>query len=364
MSKPLRVFFLGDDNPQATSLHRAQAMRRLGCEVEVINPSQAFNRFRIHPKINYLTGDRFIAPLVHRWLKRQIVGKQFDLVWVDNRSVISGASISLLKKNGLKVIYYSVDDPTGTRDGNRWDTFRKSIPYYDLCAVVRVESEQEFRQLGGGKTLRVWRSYDEVAHEPFATEEAIPSAFRSEVAFIGTWMRGEGRDHFLVKLLEAGIAVSIWGKRWEKSPLWSKIKAHRRGGSLGGRDYVAAMQGAKICLGFLSKGNRDLHTQRSSETAYAGGLFCAERTSEHLQMFQEGVEAVFWSSAEECIQVCRELLSDESRRQRIREAGMKRIRALGLGNEIICRKILCELGHGSFENSTTRRLLRLQSVFD
>jgi len=107
---------------------------------------------------------------------------------------------------------------------------------------------------------------------------------------------------------------------------------------------VAAIQGAKLCLGLLSKENRDLHTQRSAEIPYAGGLFCAERTSEHRQLYTEGAEAVFWSDAEECIQACRRLLADEPLRERIRIAGMHRIRALGLGNESICRQILQAAG--------------------
>jgi spore maturation protein CgeB len=362
MSNQLRILYLGDDQAQATSRHRAEAFRRIGCEVEMLNPQQAYARLQLHPKIHYLTGYQLVTGVVDRWLAERIGSRKFDVAYVDGGRVVSKRSLVFLQQTGAKVVNYSIDDPTGTRDGNNWITFCRGIPHYDLSAVVRVESEQEFRQRGARRVLRIWRSYDEVAHAPFATEEEIPGAFRSEVAFIGTWMKGEGRDEFLLKLVEAGIPVSIWGGRWQKSPLWSRIKAHWRGGGLGGREYVAAMQGAKICLGFLSKGNRDLHTTRSSEIPYAGGLFCGERTSEHLQMYEDGEEAVFWSSVEECIEKCRELLGDETRRRRVREAGGRRIRALGLGNETVCRKVLVELGHGSFQNQATRQLFRMQSV--
>jgi spore maturation protein CgeB len=134
--------------------------------------------------------------------------------------------------------------------------------------------------------------------------------------------------------------VSIWGGRWQKSPSWNRLKPYFRGGGLGGRDYVAAIQGAKICIGMLSKGNRDLHTQRSLEVPFVGGLFCAERTSEHQKMYQEGVEAVFWSDAIECARVCNELLANDSLRESIRLAGMKRVRLLGVGNEATCETIL------------------------
>lgn len=364
MNQSLRILYLGDDHAFSTSSHRAEALRRIGCEVELLNPQRAYSQLKLHPKLNYLTGYQLVSRLVFWWLKKSIHGKQFDLAWVDGGHAVSRSCVVLLQQHGAKVLNYAIDDPTGSRDGNNWHTVRAAIADYDLCAVVRVESEQEFRQRGAKKVVRIWRSYDEVAHAPFPSELTVPPAFKSEVAFIGTWMKDEGckgRDYFLLKLVEAGIPISIWGGRWYKSPCWSRLKSFWRGDALGGRDYVAAIQGAKISLGFLSKGNRDLHTQRSSEIPYVGGLFCGERTSEHLQMYQENVEAVFWSSAEECIQVCRELLAEDPRRRQILEAGMKRIRSLAFGNETICRKILCEMGHASFQNQTTQQLFRMQS---
>jgi spore maturation protein CgeB len=153
-------------------------------------------------------------------------------------------------------------------------------------------------------------------------------------------MRHEKRDEFLLRLISLGVPISIWGDRWQKSPHFSKLKSHLRGGALIGRNYVAAIQGAKICLGLLSKGNRDLHTTRSLEIPFAGGLLCAERTVEHQEMYKEGVEAVFWSDADECAQVCKQLLNDQRLRENIRKAGMDRVRSLNVGNEDIFNEIM------------------------
>ena len=359
------ILYLGDDQPHSTSRHRAEALRRIGCRVDMVNPQTAYAHYRLHPKINFLTGYRLVAPLVHRWLLRQTHNQTHDVVWVNGGHAVPLASIRYFRNAGACVLNYANDDPTGNRDGNSWWTVRKSLPEYDLGVVVRGENEREFRRLGVRRVLRAWMSHDEVSHAPYASTESIPDSFRSEVAFIGTWMRGEGlhgRDYFLLKLAQAGIPISIWGERWRKSPCWCRLKAFWRGGSLGGRDYVAAIQGAKISLGFLSKGNRDLHTTRSSEIPYAGGVLCAERTSEHLQMYQDGVEAVFWSSAEECILKCREILADKPKRERIRQAGMQRIRELGFGNETICRRILVELGFEGFQNEATLKLYRMHGA--
>jgi hypothetical protein len=279
---------------------------------------------------------------VKKWLKEVIqeLPRQPDVVWVDSGELLGPGCVKLLKELGCPVVLYNLDDPTGKRDGHRFDSLVKAIPLYDLVAVVRKESEQECKALGAKRVMLVYRSYDEVEHKPFDSISGIPSSFRSEVAFIGTWMRHEKRDEFLWELISNGIPVSIWGSRWENSPLYSKLKSHLRGGSLSGRDYVAAIQGSKICIGLLSKGNRDLHTQRSLEVPYAGGLFCAERTTEHQEMYQEGKEAVLWSDATECVEVCKQLLADDILREKIRLAGIERIKQLRTGNEDVSKRII------------------------
>jgi hypothetical protein len=111
-----------------------------------------------------------------------------------------------------------------------------------------------------------------------------------------------------------------------------------------GEEYATAIQAAKVCLGLLSKGNRDLHTRRSVEVPALGGLLCAERTSEHLDLFREDVEAVFWSDATECAEKCAALLSDPAYASSIAAAGQRRVQSLGLSNEALIRDVLQRAG--------------------
>jgi hypothetical protein len=98
-----------------------------------------------------------------------------------------------------------------------------------------------------------------------------------------------------------------------------------------------------VTLGFLSHQNRDLVTTRSFETPACGGLFCAERTSEHQLLYEDGWEAVFWDSTEECILQCNKLLGDPELRQKICTTGAQHVREIGVGNEDICRQILASI---------------------
>ena len=339
-----RILYIGNSGTGGTSRHRADALRRLGHEVLIADPYLALKASLENQwmgAFHYRTGYRFLQSAVERWMSGLLPGfKNFDIAWVDNGELLGAKSVRMLNAAGLTTLLFNHDDPAGKRDGRRFDSLLKALAFYDLCAVVRQQNIQEYQALGAKNVLRTWMSYDEIVHAPYPDQAGIPDIFRSEVVFIGTWMRGEGRDQFVLDLLERGIPVSIWGQRWQKSPLWEPLKACHRGGNLSGRDYVAAIQGAKVCLGMLSKGNRDLHTTRSMEIPYAGGVLCAERTSEHLELYREGVEAVFWSSVDECAQQCGRLLADAEWRESVRLAGMARIRASHRGHEDVCHSLV------------------------
>ena len=339
------ILYLGASSAGSTSLHRANAIKRLGHTVIIKDPFSEFGSdiiSRWPGAIHFRTGYIFLQRKIQKWLAAELAREVIkpDLIWIDMGELFGPASLNILKRMNCPIVLYNVDDPTGKRDGQRFASLIRAISLYDLVVVVRKETASECRALGAKNVMLVCRSYDEVEHRPFKTVDEIPKEFRSDVAFIGTWMRHEKRDEFLLELISQGVPVSIWGDRWNKSPHFATLGAYWRGNALRGREYVAAMQGAKICLGLLSKGNRDLHTTRSLETPFAGGLFCAERTIEHQEMYKEGVEAVFWSDAAECARQCNMLLSNDTLREQIRAAGMLRVRSLNVGNEEVCRRIL------------------------
>ena len=148
------------------------------------------------------------------------------------------------------------------------------------------------------------------------------------------------RGPFLLHLVDRGVPLTIRGQSWHKAPEWSQLRPCWKGGAIQRDDYAKAIQCARINLGLLSKGNRDLHTTRSLDILALGGLLCAERTTEHSHMYRENVEAVFWADANECAMVCLALLKDEASCKRIAAAGHIRYLQNGHRNEATLRKIL------------------------
>lgn len=316
----MHILFLGYNN--GTSKHRADALARLGHEVTVVSPETVISGW-IRNKFHFLTGGVLAEGQTLRYVMEQIGDRNIDMTWVEGGRLIGPKLVAQLQRRFGPVLNFNHDDPYGTRDGNAWLLYRKAVPVYDLVAVVRRENVDEARALKAKKVQFVFRSADEVAHTPRVLTEEDHRHWGSKVAFIGTWMPERGA--FMAELIERGVPLSIYGGRWQKAPEWPIIQRAWKGpGTTNDEDYAHAIQCAKICLGLLSKGNRDLHTTRSMEIPALGGLLCAERTVEHQHLYCEGEEAVFWSNAEECAHVCHDLLADDARRQKIALRGHQR----------------------------------------
>lgn len=338
----MRILFLGDDQPLLTSGHRAAALRRLGHEVMVLNPRTALPNSRIVGGTSTRLGFWPFVPWINATLRRKIGKMSFDLAWIDCGPELSPGFHRWLKGRGMRIVNYNCDDPFGGRDGRKWDLYRSSVRHHDLTVVMRVPNIKEAELARAQKVVRVFMSYDPVAHAPIALTEAGRQEWASEVIFVGSWMPERGP--FMVGLLDAGVPLTIRGDHWQKAPEYERLRSAIRGPAVYGADYVKAIQCAKVALGLLSKGNRDLHTQRSAEIPFIGGaVFCAERTTEHEQMLGGCDGAYLWRDVADCVAACRVLLSDGTVRSRMVEAARRRILELNCSNDAVLGEIITML---------------------
>jgi len=335
MKDKFHILFLGANGGNA--FKRAQALKRLGHEVLPIDPYSLFPFKNFIGKLIYYAG----APLIEYYLKKKlepiIENESFDVTFVDNGELIGRNILSVLRKVSSIIINYNNDDPFGTRDKNKWRLYLEAVPFYDLLAVVRSVNVPEAYTRGAKKVLQVYMAVDEL-DGPREITAQDRNRLSHEVLFIGTWMPERGS--FLAELIKAGLPLAIYGNDWHKAPEWPTLRTIWQGPAIYGDDYIKAIQLAKISLGLLSKGNRDEHTTRTFEIPYCGGLFCAERTSEHLQLYQEDVEAVYWRDVTECIEKCKKLLENEDKRRDIAEKGRIRCLRNGIFNESNLKKML------------------------
>jgi spore maturation protein CgeB len=335
----LSVLYVGASD--GTSLDRAHALRRLGHRVDHLDLRKLFKRTRLTAAIVSHLGGHLFSPWVLRALSKSLEGKRYEICVVDGGEMVTPKAIELIRRHAKKIANYNIDDPLGPRDGAKSAAYRQSVAFYDLCIVMRPINVSEARSLGAKHVIQKNRAADEITHAPRLISDLDREKWSSDVLFLGTWFPERGP--FLRQLVVLGVPLTIRGPNWHKAPEWRALQPHWKGGAIAGDDYAKAIQCAKINLGLLSKGNRDLHTTRSLEIPALGGLFCAERTSEHLDMYVEGREALYWDSVEECAEVCKNALRNEDLRAQIAAAGHARYLRDGNQNERLMASIIAEL---------------------
>ncbi len=318
---PLSILYAGAHS--GTSLHRANALRRLGHSVKIVDPAQFLPDHRAMSYWISHTGAWALGGYVRRHVLAEIAESEFDITVVNAGALVDRGLVQELRRRSRFVVNYNNDDPFGGRDGAKWRNYLEALPIYDLAVVVRDCNVFEARAAGAHAVTRVYMSADEVAHAPRHLSVEDRRQWASDVLFIGTWMPERGP--FLARLVELGVPLTIYGDRWHKAPEWSVLRPYWRGAGLYNDEaYAKAVQCARVCLGLLSRGNRDLSTTRSFEIPYLGGVLCAERTPEHLSLYTEDAEAVFWSGPEECAEKCHRLLGDPDFRERLSHSGRER----------------------------------------
>lgn len=318
----MRILHVGATSRGTTSLLRLEAMRALGHEVAAFDPEPMM-----------YTGNRWIDFVRRRALIGPWIGKidaafvqaikthQPDLVWVDKGVAIRPNAIEAARQiTRSPIVHYNPDDPFGNyRIG--WKVFLKSLPLYDLHVVMRDPNVEEYRQNGARRVLRWYWAYDSKAHRPMDVSQADRQRLGGPVGFIGAWETP--RAEAMASACRAGIPIRIWGPIWQHMkdpPELMKIEYR----SLLGEDYARAVCAFDISLGFLRKHNRDQSTQRSVEIPACGAFMLAERTADHLALFEEGKEAEFFSSNDELIDKIRFYMSHDSQRKMIARAGLER----------------------------------------
>lgn len=330
----MEILYLGQKDGNAKL--RAFALERCGHDLLWFDYlSQLPKLPKIQAWIRW-TGGWGLWSRVQRSIAKLCKGKSFDAVLVNGGALLPAKTLKMLREHSDTIILYNNDDPFGQRDLFYWKAFRTAVSEYDLLAFPRKVNVKEAEEAGAKKAIQAWMTADELAH-PYTKVPWVKS-----VLFIGTWF--PGRDEVVHRLLELGVDIEVYGGLWCRAPRYRDIQHVIKGEALHGREYCEKIGGGRLCLGLLSKENRDLHTRRSVEIPAIGGLLLAERTSEHMELYEDGVEAVFWESLEECADHVKTLLEDPDRVQAIAKAGHEKVKSLKLYNEDLMTRLLNEAG--------------------
>lgn len=327
----MKVFFSSAQGARWMSgWQRAQALRELGHQV-VAFPHDPYERLSVTQKvIKRLRGeafDRGVLDSFNQGFLSDILEARPEVAWVEKALMLLPDTLERARQAlpGCVFVCFQDDDPFGLRSWERpiWSHFIEAIPLYDLHFVKKEVDLVEFREHGAAWVeLFPGGFYPGIFHP--VPVQSVPPKFRHDVSFVGTpldhrvGVTGDLMDKYRVP-------VHVYGNSWWKTWLYYR---HRRlfHPAAVERDYVNVIAGSRISLGFVSSSNRDEYTMRTFEIPASKGFLLAERTPKHLELFEEGKEAEFFGSAQECAEKIRFYLAHESLRLKITEAGYKRCR--------------------------------------
>lgn len=245
--------------------------------------------------------------------------------WVHFRLPIefSRKAIIELKNKGITVTQYFNDDPFSKRTplGLHWK-FRRALTAYDGHFVYRTRNIENYLNAGATQVQHCPPTYDPRRH--YLSERLPNGQFLADAAFIGHW-EDDWRTNCLDTLVRNKFQVILKGGLWNEAiKTRSLVKLAPITHAFGEEyNHIYANVNAGLC--FFSKINNDTWTERALEIVAIGGVLVCERTEEAQQYFKDRVEAYFFSTEDELIEIVEELKSNLSKREEVRIAGYKRL---------------------------------------
>jgi spore maturation protein CgeB len=313
----------------------AQALEKLGHEVL---------RYRWHHffkgNLGVMQEKWLFGPSVVR-LNRNLVAYacavQPDVIFLWRGTPVWPTTLRALKsKTQALLVSYNNDDPFGPGRGRSlWRHFIAGIPVYDRHFVYRRVNIGEYRAAGGRNIEVLLPYYIPEVHRPIRLTPDEQARYACDLVFVGHY-ENDGRVDYVRALVKAGLHVRLFGSRY-----WSAKALGDLAGYFGAvspvldEEYVKALSGAKLCLAFLSKLNRDTYTRRSFEIPACGAAMISERTDDLTKFYEEGEEAVFFASPEELVEKATALLAHGERRTQVAQAGHDR--CINDGHDVMSR---------------------------
>lgn len=335
-----KILYVGPLKPGNTCLYRLEAFRRLGQEMV------PFGVDAYQPRGRYLNALRYrfpVGPLVSR-VNHDLVelarAERPDVVWFDKPVEFTPETVRAVKALGATTVCYNQDNPFGPRNDGCWMQFYRVYKLFDLHCLFRTVDVERYRNWGL-RYLKIALSYDPLQHFPPPAGWSDENRDR-ELAYTGSPL--EKRPAFLQRLGEEfGLPVSVAGPRWDSA--WSpELRAkYLFGGMMKDAAYREAMWRSKINMSFVTRLNEEDVAHKSFEITGCGQFLLAERSPGHQEAFEEGKEAEFYSSIEECADKARFYLEHPAERERIAAGGRARAERSGYSNDAQLAKILRHL---------------------
>jgi len=335
----MRILYIGPILSGSTSLQRSKALRNLGHDVTDIKSTDISEYqsllsrmlLKVGRPLDLMNANTQIAKMINK-------PGTFDLSWIDKGVTIRPRTLQQARSVDphLAIVSYSPDDMTIRPNQSIY--FKKSLSFYDVHFTTKKHNVSQLLAQGAQRVELVGNAYAPEVHRPMSNTAEDRIKFGGKVGFIGDYE--QERATSIEYLGMNGIEVRVWGPNWAKKRKNIGVNIRIENKGLYGDDYARAISNFDINLCFLRKAARDKQTTRTIEIPACGAFMIAERTDEHLSLFEEGKEAEFFDTNEELLEKARYYLKHDQERKQIAAAGRERCLKSGYSNHDRMKKML------------------------
>lgn len=330
----MKFLYIGQYTPGTTSKMRADKLRQLmpSHTFQVINTNVPFtgaNKWVRSVGFRYKIGPLVAA--INRYVEKHL-SSDYEVVWVDKGIFLHEKTIKKLKLISRKLVHYT---PDAAFLSNKSKLFEQSIPYYDHLITTKSFELEYYQKFPCKDLILTTQGYDPEIHKPYDDFEEKSR----DVVFIG--LCEPHREKLVGQLLEAGIKISVGGKKWDLFYRKNRSKDNLEflGDHIYGDDYARLISSGKMALGLLSKIFPELHTTRTFEIPACGTALITERNEETSRFYKED-EGIFYDNETELTAQIITLLEDRDKLKSISKKGYDRVTSGDFSYEKILRALL------------------------
>lgn len=334
----MNVLYIGQLNEGGTCIARYRTLQRMGLNCIPFNVTP-FGELGTRLNQSLMARFQFGRGIkdLNAHLLRTARDASYDFVWIDKGVWVYPETLNTLRSHSRRAfaVHYT-PDPQLVFHKSRY--FRTCIPEYDLLATTKAYEIDLYKAHGAKNLILVLQGYGpqfDAANRAFSDSNSP----ETDLCFVGHCER-----HYAT-CLKAAVNVTssaaIWGRGWPAYAARHKwATPHVRGDGVWNDDYPRALMRSKIALGLLSRKVPDTTTTRTFEIPATATFMLAERNEDHLNLFEEGKEAEFFSTASELRDKIRFYLANDAPRNAIAAAGRERCIKSGYSAEHQLRRVL------------------------
>jgi spore maturation protein CgeB len=332
---PLRILLVGEGRSPIHEDAWQRGLEAAGCVVRRFNWLSRFQSISPLSSILLRMQNQLLAgPTLQELnddLVAQILARPPDAVILYRPTHIFAKALRIIRSKAPStlLVSYNNDDPFSPKAPKHlWRHYLDGIPLVDVALAYRTKNLAELQAAGARRTYLLRSYYLPYVHRPVELTESDRHRYQADVTFVGHY-EPDGRIDYLAAAAEAVAGLRLFGPDWDCAPSHPGLQRFLPIQPLSPPEYVKAIQCAKIALVFFSGLNNDSYTRRVFEIPAIGTFMLSQRTADMEGLFRPGIEAAYFTSADELVEQARRYLADDQGRDEIAAAGAARVREAG-----------------------------------